>query len=119
MASTAQKMTLQQSVALVWRTLRSMRTALILLFMLALAAVAGSLVPQLPNSPQRVVQYLSSHPLVGSIYGRLGLFDVFGSWWFTLITALLFVSLIACLIPRTRAAIRSVRQRPLQAREID
>src|SRR2546426_9039212 len=119
MSSTKSRVTLRQSVALVWRTLRSMRTALILLLMLALAAVAGSLVPQWPNSPQRVLQYLSSHPLVGSIYDRLGLFDVFGSWWFVLIATLLFLSLVLCLIPRTRAAIRNVRQRPLQAREID
>ncbi len=113
------RVSLRQSVALVWRTLRSMRTALILLLMLALAAVAGSLVPQLPNSPDRVVRYQLDHPLVGALYRRLGLFDVFGSWWFVLITTLLFVSLVACLVPRTRATIRSLRQKPVQAREID
>ncbi|MFI5393669.1 MAG: cytochrome c biogenesis protein ResB, partial [Myxococcota bacterium] len=47
------RLTLRQSVALVWRTLRSMRTALILLLLLALASVAGSLIPQWPNSPER------------------------------------------------------------------
>ena len=41
--------TVRQSVALVWRTLRSMRTALILLLILAAAAVIGSLLPQIPN----------------------------------------------------------------------
>src|ERR687888_1312194 len=119
MASSPQRVTLAQSVALVWRTLRSMRTALILLLLLALASIAGSLVPQWPNSPNRVVAYRAAHPLVGAIYERLGLFDVFGSWWFVLITTLLFVSLVACLVPRTRAMIRAVRQRPIQAREID
>ena len=113
------RVTLRQSLALVWRTLRSMRTALILLLMLALASVAGSLVPQLPNSPERVIRYQLDHPLVGALYGRLGLFDVYGSWWFVLITTLLFVSLVACLLPRTRALIRTLRQRPVQAREID
>ena len=44
---------------------------------------------------------------------------MFGSWWFVLITVLLFVSLVACLIPRTRALIRALRARPVQAREID
>ncbi len=113
------RVTLRQSVALVWRTLRSMRTALILLLLLALAAVAGSLVPQWPNSPERVVRYQVDHPLVGALYRRLGLFDVYGSWWFVLITALLFVSLVACLVPRTRAIVRTLRQKPMQAREID
>ena len=104
---------------MVWRTLRSMRTALILLLMLAAASVVGSLVPQIPNSPERAAQFLDTHPLLGELYRRAGLFDVFGSWWFTLITVLLFVSLVACLVPRTRAAWRSLRARPIQAREID
>ena len=118
-SSSPSRYSLRQSVAMVWRTLRSMRTALILLLMLAAASVAGSVIPQLPNSPERVALYLDTHPLLGDFYRRAGLFDVFGSWWFTLVTVLLFVSLVACLIPRTRAARRSLRARPIQAREID
>ena len=87
---------LRRSVALVWRTLRSMRTAIILLLMLAAAAVVGSLIPQIPNSPQRVAAYLVDHPFWGKAFQAAGFFDVFGSWWFALITTLLFVSLVAC-----------------------
>jgi cytochrome c biogenesis protein len=111
--------TLRRSVALVWRTLRSMRTALILLLILAAAAVIGSLLPQIPNSPERVGQYLGAHGFWGPLFFRAGFFDVYGSWWFVLITTLLFVSLAACLFPRTRAMIRAIRQRPIQARELD
>ena len=96
-----------------------MRTALILLLLLALASVVGSLVPQEMNSPDRVAQFVLDHPLLSTFYRKAGFFEVFGSWWFTLITTLLFISLFACLIPRTRATIRSARQRPIQAREID
>ena len=96
-----------------------MRTALILLLLLALASVVGSLVPQEMNSPERVAQYVIDHPLLGLFYRKAGFFQVFGSWWFTLIATLLFISLFACLIPRTRATVRSARQRPIQAREID
>jgi cytochrome c biogenesis protein len=110
---------LRRSVALVWRTLRSMRTAIILLLMLAAASVVGSLVPQLPNSPSRVGAFLDDHVFWGRAFQAAGFFDVFGSWWFALITALLFVSLVACLVPRSRAMIRAARQRPIQARELD
>jgi cytochrome c biogenesis protein len=113
------RITARQSLVLVWRSLRSMRTALVLLLLLAGASVAGSLIPQEPNSPQRVAQFQVAHPFVGGIYDAVGFFNVFGSWWFSLITVLLFTSLIACLLPRTRATIRSIRQRPVQAREID
>ena len=113
------RMTVRQSVALVWRTLRSMRTALILLFLLAMASVVGSLIPQIPNSPERVASYQAEHPFWGLFFRRAGFFDVFGSWWFALIATLLFVSLVACLIPRTRAHVRTIRQPPVQARELD
>jgi cytochrome c biogenesis protein len=113
------RVTLRQSFALVWRTLRSMRTALVLLFLLAAAAAVGSLLPQIPNSPERVASYRLGHPFFGTLFLRAGFFDVYGSWWFVLILTLLFVSLIACLLPRSRAMIRTIRQRPIQAREID
>jgi cytochrome c biogenesis protein len=96
-----------------------MRTALILLLMLAAASVVGSLVPQLPNSPTQVSGFLVAHVLWGKAFQAAGFFDVFGSWWFALVTALLFVSLVACLVPRSRAMIRAARQRPIQARELE
>ena len=113
------RMTLRRSLALAWRTLRSMRTALILLLLLALASVVGSLIPQIPNSPERAASFQIAHPLLGAFYRRAGLFDVFGSWWFALIATMLFVSLVACLLPRTRAHVRALRQPPLQVRELD
>lgn len=113
------RVTLLQSVALVWRTLRSMRTALLLLLLLALGSVAGSLVPQVGTSDARIAAMFRDHPLRARIYNQLGLFDVFGSWWFTLITALLLVSLVACLVPRTRALVRNLRTRPQPARELE
>ncbi len=111
--------TLGQSLALVWRTLRSMRTALVLLLLLALAATVGSLVPQVGVADARIASIFRDHPLRAEIYSRMGLFDVFGSWWFTLVYTLLLVSLAACLMPRTRALVRNLRAKPVLARELD
>ena len=58
---------LRQSVALVWRTLRSMRTALILLLMIALASVAGSLLPQWPNTPGARAAVPGRAPVLGHV----------------------------------------------------
>ena len=98
-----------RSVAIVWRTLRSMRTAIILLLMLAAAAVVGSLIPQIPNSPERVAAYQLDHPFWGTFFSAAGFFDVFGSWWFALITGLLFVSLDRVSAP---AVARALAGRP-------
>ena len=117
--TSARRMTLRQSLALVWRTLRSMRTALVLLLLLGVAAVAGSLVPQVGTSNARILAMFRDHPLRADIYDKLGLFDVFGSWWFTLIYSLLLISLAACLFPRTRALVRNIQSRPQPSRELD
>src|ERR1700733_5375207 len=45
-----------------WRPLTSMRTALVLLFLLAVASVPGSVLPQQGIDPQSVQQYYLSHP---------------------------------------------------------
>jgi cytochrome c biogenesis protein len=119
MSQQTHSLTLRQSLALVWRTLRSMRTALILLLFLAAAAIAGSLVPQSNVSPLRVASMFRDHPLRARIYDALGLFNVFGSAWFTLIYSLLLLSLGACLFPRTRALIRNVLAKPQPARELE
>lgn len=95
-----------------WRQLTSMRVALILLFLLALAAIPGSLVPQRNTDPLRVSDYMRAHPTLAPLLAKLQLFDVFSSVWFSAIYLLLFISLVGCIIPRTRAHLRIMRAAP-------
>ena len=80
-----------------WRGLTSMRTALALLFLLALAAIPGALLPQRALNEQKVEQYIADRPTLGPWMDRLELFDVFSSFWFTAVYVLLFVSLVGCI----------------------
>ena len=98
-----------------WRRLTSMRTALILLFLLAVAAVPGSVLPQRPLNPDQTTAYLRSHGGWGRFLDAIGMFDVFGSVWFAAIYLLLFISLVGCLIPRIRQHARAVTRKPLPA----
>jgi cytochrome c biogenesis protein len=95
-----------------WREYRSMRTALVLLVVLAAASILGSLFPQEGVSPQRVDQYFLDHPALAPVLERLGLFDVFGSAWYMAIYLALLGALVACLVPRSRALFRVLRSRP-------
>jgi cytochrome c biogenesis protein len=95
-----------------WREYRSMRTALVLLVVLAAASILGSLFPQEGLSPQRVDQYFADHPALAPVLERLGLFDVFGSAWYMAIYLALLGALVACLVPRTRALVRVLGSRP-------
>ena len=95
-----------------WRQLTSMRTALLLLLLLAIAAVPGSLFPQRTSDPNGVVQYFDSNPDLAPIVDALGLFTVYSSPWFSSIYLLLFISLIGCVIPRTRHHATALRRPP-------
>ena len=95
-----------------WRQLTSMRTALFLLLLLALAAIPGSLVPQVSSDPNGVVQYKANNPTLAPVLDSLGVFTTYSSVWFSAIYLLLFVSLIGCVIPRTKHHFDALRARP-------
>ena len=98
-----------------WRTLTSMGTALVLLFLLALGAIPGALLPQRSLNETKVAEYLAEHPTIGPWLDRVQAFDVFSSFWFTSIYVLLFVSLVGCLTPRLAEHVRSLRAEPVAA----
>ncbi|MFQ4150158.1 cytochrome c biogenesis protein ResB [Arthrobacter sp. LAPM80] len=95
-----------------WRQLTSMRTALFLLLLLAVAAVPGSLFPQRPSAPSQVTQYLKDNPVSGPIMDWFKLFDVYSSPWFAAIYLLLFTSLIGCVLPRAKIHWHAMRSAP-------
>jgi cytochrome c biogenesis protein len=95
-----------------WRQLTSMRTALFLLLLLAIAAVPGSLVPQRSSDPNGVTQYFADNPDLAPALDTIQAFDVYSSAWFSAIYLLLFVSLVGCVIPRTLHHARALRAQP-------
>ncbi|GAA2617874.1 cytochrome c biogenesis protein [Paractinoplanes durhamensis] len=86
-----------------------MRTALVLLFLLAIAAIPGSIFPQRAVDSQRVTEYYAAHPQLAPWLERLGGFEVYASPWFASIYLLLFTSLIGCVVPRLLDHIRALR----------
>ncbi|MGK4581432.1 cytochrome c biogenesis protein ResB [Kitasatospora sp. HPMI-4] len=95
-----------------WRQLTSMRVALILLFLLSLAAIPGSLIPQTSRNSFQVDTWKQAHKSLTPVYEKLQLFDVYSSVWFSAIYILLFVSLAGCIIPRTWQFVGVLRARP-------
>src|SRR5690348_6491533 len=95
-----------------WRQLTSMRTALLLLFLLALAAIPGSVIPQTNVDALDASKWHDQHKTLAPLYDRLDLFDVYHSVWFSAIYILLMVSLVGCIVPRMQVYWRGVRARP-------
>ena len=98
-----------------WRQLTSMRTALVLLLLLALAAIPGSVFPQEDIDSLAVSQWRDNHPRLAPIWDRLDLFAVYGSVWFSAIYILLMISLVGCIIPRLFVYARALRAKPPRA----
>ena len=95
-----------------WRQLTSMRTALILLLLLAVAAIPGSLFPQRSQNPIQVKQFFAENPETAIWLDRLSLFNVFSSPWFSAIYLLLFISLIGCVLPRSIEHLMAIGAKP-------
>ena len=69
----------------IWTQLTSMRTALLLLLLWAVAAVPGSIFPQRPAGPEVVEQWIEDNPGIGPVLDSLKFFDVYSSVWFSAI----------------------------------
>ena len=95
-----------------WRQLTSMRTALILLMLMGIAAIPGSLVPQRITNQIAVRELFKTNPDLAKWYDRFYLFDVYGSPWFSAIYILLFISLIGCVLPRSVEHYKAMRAQP-------
>ncbi|GAB3137742.1 cytochrome c biogenesis protein ResB [Amycolatopsis stemonae] len=96
-----------------WRGLTSMRTALVLLFLLALAALPGALLPQRKLNAPKVDEYISAHGWWGTLLDKLEFYDVYSSIWFSAIYLLLMISLVGCLTPRTFEYVKAMRAKPV------
>ena len=112
---TAAALTPMELARWAWRQLTSMRTALVLLFLLALAAIPGSIIPQDAISPSEVFAFREANPDLARWYDRIGLFHVYTSVWFGAVYVLLMLSLVGCIVPRARHYWRAFRAQPPNA----
>lgn len=101
-------------VRFAWTQLTSMRTALTLLFIAAIAAIPGGLLPQRATEPQRVRDFIRDNPQLGKFYDGIGMFGVYTSVWFSAIYLLLLVSLLGCIVPRIATYAKAMRAEPVR-----
>ena len=106
------ELNLREMLRWTWRQLTSMRTALVLLLLLALAAIPGSIIPQSGVDSLKTSRWQDAHPKLTPVYEKLGLFGVYDSPWFSAIYILLMISLVGCIVPRTFVYWRALRSAP-------
>ena len=99
-----------------WRVFTSMRTAIVLIFLLTLIAFIGTLLMQVPSvelqsHPQAYATWLDTlRPKYGGwvvVLDKLQFLSIFNSVWLKLVLALLTTSLLACSVNRFRGLWRT------------
>lgn len=90
----------------IYKFIASMKFAIILLIVVAVACMIGSLVPQ----GSMFEQYRDSYPeRTAALILAFHLDDVFHSWWFIALVALLCLSVLLCNLTRVKTLIRKTR----------
>lgn len=84
----------------------SMRFAISLLVILAIAAIVGTVLRQGDIMPNYVNQF---GPFWYEVFRKLGLYTVYTSWWFLLILLVLIVSTSLCVIRNAPKMMRDMR----------
>ena len=90
-------------ISSLWEALSSLHLTIGLLIALAVASIFGTVIPQnaAPEEYFRVYKITTY-----KILHILGFLDMYRSWWFVLLLALLCLNLIACTISRFRLTLR-------------
>jgi cytochrome c biogenesis protein len=84
-------------VQIVWDFFCSLKLTMFLLISLALTSIIGTILPQGALPPEYVAK-ISATKL--QIYGKLGFFDMYHSWWFITLLYIFSLNLISCSIKR-------------------
>lgn len=93
----------------------SMRFAITMLVMIAIAAIIGTVVTQGEPMPNYVNQF---GPFWFEVFKKLGLYAIYSAWWFILILVLLIASTTFCIIRNAPKMIRDMRSWRENVREV-
>ncbi len=96
--------------AKVWDFLTSLKLVLFLLLILSAVSIAGTIIQQ--NKPLQTY-YQHYEPGTVALFNKLGLFDMYHSWWFVACLALLALNIAACTMDRYRGIMAGLRKRNL------
>jgi cytochrome c biogenesis protein len=93
----------------------SMRFAISLLAIIAIAAMIGTVLKQNEPMPNYVNQF---GPFWFEVFAKLGLYAVYSAWWFLLILAVLILSTSLCIIRNAPKMIKDMRSWRENVREV-
>lgn len=82
------------------QALASLRLTMFLLIMLAVVSIIGTIIPQGQLQPEYLAGIGGEQGARFKLYSMLGFFDMYHTWWFQALLALLSVNMLACTVKR-------------------
>jgi len=95
-------------IAKIWDFLTSLKLVVILLLILSALSIAGTVIEQ--NKPLQEY-YRFYQPGTVALFSKLGLFDMYHSWWFVACLSLLALNITACTMDRYRGIMAGMRKK--------
>lgn len=102
-----------------WSFFSSVKVGVWLIVLALIASALGTIYPQEMYIPADAISrdpaifYEAEYGLLGKIYYQLGFYDLYSSWWYMILIALIGVSLVICSIDRFVPLYRALKmQRP-------
>lgn len=97
----------------VWNFFSSVKVGVTLIVIVLVVAAFGTIFPQeyfIPQNADPAVFYEQKYGFVGKLYYVLGLYEMYGSWWFTLLLGLLGLSILIASLDRVIPLYRSLKK---------
>lgn len=94
----------------IWNFFTSLKLVIFLLLILSALSIAGTVIEQ--NKPLQEY-YRFFKPETVDLFNKLGLLDMYHSWWFITCLALLALNIIACTMDRYVPVMRGLRRKDL------
>ncbi len=103
----------------IWNFFSSVKVGVWLIVITLIASIIGTIFPQemYINLPPEVY-YEQEHGWVGKLYYQLGFHDLYSSWWYLLLIAMIGISLVICSLDRVVPLYKALKAQSVTRNEV-
>lgn len=104
----------------IWNTFSSVKVGVLLIVLVIIASAIGTILPQemyIPPNANPAQYYEEQYGFFGKLYYTLGFHQLYGSWWFVVLLALLGTSIIISSVDRAIPLYRSLKNQRVTRHE--
>ncbi|WP_272479892.1 cytochrome c biogenesis protein ResB [Aquibacillus koreensis] len=102
----------------IWNFFSSVKVGVTLIVITLIASAAGTIFPQrmyIPPTASPATYYEDTYGILGQIYYQLGFHELYSSWWYMILIALIGISIIIASIDRVVPLYRALKhQKPVR-----